>query len=226
MASVIQPLRILLVDDHVLFRKGVAALLASHPDLEVVGEAGDGLEAVAKAQETLPDVVLMDVSMPRCTGLEAVPLIKAQVPGTKIIMLTVSDDDKSVFTAIKNGADGYILKDLEPRQLFEYLEGTRRGEAAIPGRLAARILREFRQPERPAALPQAVPESLTARETEILEHLVKGASNRDIAAALFISENTVKLHVRNILEKLHVQNRSQADVYAARQGMVGDASPR
>ena len=221
-----EPMRILLVDDHVLFRKGVAALLASRRDVEVVGEAGDGLEAMARARETNPDVILMDVNMPRCSGLEAVPLIKAEMPNVKIIMLTVSDDDRSVFTAIKNGAEGYILKDLEPQQLFDYLEGTRRGEAAIPGRLAAKILREFRQSEKPEAQPQAAPEGLTAREWEILEELVKGGSNRDIAAALSISENTVKIHVRNILEKLHLQNRSQAAVYAARQGMVGESAPR
>jgi DNA-binding NarL/FixJ family response regulator len=221
-----EPLRILLVDDHVLFRKGVAALLASRRDVEVVGEAGDGLEAIARARETIPDVILMDVSMPICSGLEAVPLIKAEMPHVKIIMLTVSDDDRSVFTAIKNGAEGYILKNLEPQQLFDYLEGTRRGEAAIPGRLAAKILREFRESGKEEAQPQAAPEGLTAREWAILEQLVKGASNRDIAAALFISENTVKIHVRNILEKLHLQNRIQAAVYAVRQGMAGGSSPR
>lgn len=219
-------LRILLVDDHVLFRKGVAALLASRRDMEVVGEAGDGLEALARARDTMPDVILMDVNMPRCSGLEAVSLIKAEMPHVKIIMLTVSDDDRGVFAAIKGGAEGYILKDLEPQQLYDYLEGTRRGEAAIQGRLAAKILREFRQPERSEAQPQAPLESLTVREGEILEQLVKGASNRDIAAALSISENTVKIHVRNILEKLQLQNRSQAAVYAVRQGMLGESAPR
>jgi DNA-binding NarL/FixJ family response regulator len=221
-----EPLRVLLVDDHVLFRKGLAALMASRADVDVVGEAGDGLEALAAAREAMPDVILMDVNMPRCSGLEAVPLIKAEMPGVKIIMLTVSDDDEDLFTAIKNGADGYILKNLEPQQLFDYLDGTRRGDAAIPGSLAAKILREFRHSERQGAQEDAAPERLTPRELEVLEQLVTGASNKDIAATLTISENTVKIHVRNILEKLHLQNRSQAAVYAARQRMAGESSPR
>jgi DNA-binding NarL/FixJ family response regulator len=226
MEDMMEPLRILLVDDHVLFRKGVAALLASRSEMVVVGEAGDGLEAIATARETVPDVILMDLNMPRCSGLEAVPVIKAEIPQVKIIMLTVSDDDKNVFKAIKLGAEGYILKDLEPQQLFDYLEGTRRGEAAIAGKLAASILREFRQEDRQEPQPLVALEDPTAREWEILEQLVKGASNKDIAAELSISENTVKIHVRNILEKLHLQNRSQAAVYAVRRGMPGETAPR
>ncbi len=175
-----------------------------------------------RARETMPDVILMDINMPRCSGLEATLRIKGEMPHVKIIMLTVSDDDKGVFAAIKNGADGYILKDVEPYQLFDYLEGTRRGEAAISGRLAARILQEYRHPEMKEAQSGEALETLTPKEVEILEQLVRGASNRDIAAALFISENTVKIHVRNILEKLHLQNRIQAAVYAVRQGIVSD----
>ncbi|MBM3135704.1 MAG: response regulator transcription factor, partial [Chloroflexi bacterium] len=143
-----EPLRILLVDDHVLFRKGVAALLAARPDMEVVGEAGDGLEALARARETLPDVILMDLSMPRCSGLEATQLIKQEMPHVHIVMLTVSDDDRDLFAAIKNGAEGYLLKNLELQQLFDLLEGVRRGEAALSGTLAAKILQEFRQPDK------------------------------------------------------------------------------
>jgi len=211
-----------LVDDHVLFRKGVAALLAARQDMEVVGEAGDGLEAVARARETLPDVVLMDVSMPRCSGLEATQIIKQEMPHVHIVMLTVSDDDRDLFAAIKNGAEGYLLKNLEPQQLFDLLEGVRRGEAALSGTLAAKILQEFRQPDKSLARQLEVRDELTPREIEVLKLVVEGDSNKEIAAKLGIQENTVKIHLRNILEKLHLQNRLQAAVYAVRQKLVED----
>ncbi len=217
-----EPLRILLVDDHVLFRKGVASLLAARRDMEVVGEAGDGLEAVARARETLPDVILMDVSMPRCNGLEATQLIKQEMPHVHIVMLTVSDDDRALFAAIKNGAEGYLLKSLEPQQLFDKLEGVRRGEAALSGTLAAKILQEFRQPDKSLAQPAETEDALTSREIEVLELVAQGATNKEIAGALYITENTVKIHLRNILEKLHLQNRLQAAVYAVRQRLVKD----
>jgi len=217
-----EPLRILLVDDHVLFRKGVAALLAARPDMEVVGEAGDGLEALARARETLPDVILMDLSMPRCSGLEATQLIKQEMPHVHIVMLTVSDDDRDLFAAIKNGAEGYLLKNLEPQQLFDLLEGVRRGEAALSGTLAAKILQEFRQPDKSLARQLEVRDELTPREIEVLKLVVEGDSNKEIAAKLGIQENTVKIHLRNILEKLHLQNRLQAAVYAVRQKLVED----
>lgn len=221
-----EPLRILLVDDQVLFRKGVAALLSSRQDMEVVGEAGDGLEAVAKARETLPGVILMDINMPKCSGLEAVRIIKAEMPHVQIIMLTVSDDDRDLFTAIKNGAEGYLLKNLEPQQLFGLLEGVRRGEAAISGTLALKILQEFRQPDKDLAqLPEAGGE-LTPREIKVLELVAEGATNKEIAGALNIGENTVKIHLRNILQKLHLHNRIQAAVYAVRQGLVGNSSQK
>jgi DNA-binding NarL/FixJ family response regulator len=225
MRSSMEPLRILLVDDHILFRKGVASLLASRPGLEVVGEAGDGLEAVARARETLPDVILMDIGMPKCDGLEATRLIKREMPHVKIIMLTVSDDDRDLFAAIKNGAEGYLLKNLEPYQFFDMLEGIRRGEVAISGVMAAKILQEFRQPDQSLVRqPEAIDE-LTPREIEVLEQVVKGATNKEIASTLSITENTVKIHLRNILEKLHLQNRIQAAVYSVREGLVGDSSP-
>jgi two-component system nitrate/nitrite response regulator NarL len=218
-----EPLRILLVDDHVLFRKGVAALLVARQDMQVVGEAGDGFEAIAQAQETVPDVILMDIHMPECGGLEAVMVIKREMPHVHIIMLTVSDDDRDLFAAIKNGAEGYLLKNLEPYQLFEMLEGVRQGEAPISGAVAAKILQEFRQPTQNAAQEPEVSDELTPREVKVLEQVVEGATNKEIAEALTITENTVKIHLRNILEKLHLQNRIQAAVYAVRQGLVDDS---
>lgn len=220
-----EPLRVLLVDDHILFRKGVASLLASHEDVEVVGEAEDGMEAVARARETMPDVILMDLSMPKCSGLEATRVVKREMPHVKIIVLTVSDDDHDLFAAIKSGADGYLLKNLEPHQLFDMLAGVRHGEAPISGVLAAKILQEFRQPAQSLPRQLEVRDELTPRETEILELVVQGATNKRIAEALVITENTVKIHLRNILEKLHVQNRIQAAVYAVRQGLVDDSFP-
>jgi DNA-binding NarL/FixJ family response regulator len=218
---VMERTRILLVDNHVLFRRGVAALLAERPELEVVGEASDGLEAVARATETTPDVILMDVSMPRCSGLEAIPQLKSALPGASIVMLTVSDADDDLFGAIKAGADGYLLKDMEPEQLFACLENLRRGEVAMSPRLAGRILRQLRKPEPTQARPPA-PDELTTREAEVLEQIVRGASNKEIGTTLSITENTVKIHLANILDKLHVQNRIQAAVLAVRSGMVGD----
>jgi DNA-binding NarL/FixJ family response regulator len=216
-----EALRILLVDDHILFRKGVASLIASHPRMEVAGEAGDGLEAVAQAREMMPDVILMDISMPKCDGLEATRLIKREMPHVKIIMLTVSDDDRHLFAAIKDGAEGYLLKNLEPHQFFDMLEGLRNGEVAISGIMASKILQEFRQPEQSPARPSETEDELTPREIEVLELVVEGGTNREIAESLSITENTVKIHLRNILEKLHLQNRIQAAVYAVRQGLVG-----
>lgn len=217
-----EPLRILLVDDHVLFRKGLAALLAASQDMDVVGEAGDGLEAIARAQETVPDVILMDIHMPECDGLEAVRIIKREMPHVHVIMLTVSDDDSDLFVAIKNGAEGYLLKNLEPYQLFEMLEGVRQGEAPISGTLAAKILQEFRQSNHNMAPKPEARDTLTPREIEVLEQVVEGATNKEIGEALSVTENTVKIHLRNILEKLHLQNRIQAAVYAVREGLVDD----
>lgn len=217
-------LRILLVDDHILFRKGVAAVLTSHPDFQVVGEASDGLQAMERARELLPDVILMDVNMPKCTGLEAAKSIKQEMPHVRIIMLTVSENDRDLFTAIKNGADGYLLKNLEPAQLFEMIECVRRGEAAVSPSLAAKILHEFRRPDQDTNPPNGTHNDLTNREIQVLELIVRGETNREIATHLSIAEDTVKIHLRNILEKLHLQNRIQAAVYAVRQGLVGDSA--
>lgn len=215
-------LRILLVDDHVLFRKGVAVLLSRRESIQVVGEAGDGLEAIKAARESLPDVILMDIEMPKCDGLEATRRIKREMPHVKIVILTVSDDDQNLFEAIKSGAQGYLLKDLEPYQLYDLLESISRGEAPLSGAVAAKILKEFSSPAQSSAQAPEVIDELTSREIDILELVVEGKTNKEIAYTLNISENTVKIHLRNILEKLHLQNRIQAAVYAVRQGLVDE----
>ncbi len=215
------PIRILLVDDHVLFRKGLASLLASR-GVEIVGEAGNGKEGVECAKRLAPDLVLMDIRMPVMDGLAALRLMKQEVPDVKVVMLTVSDDDRDLFEAIKAGAQGYLLKNMEPEDLFDMLEGTLRGEAPITRALATRILAEFAHQAQREPEPTPAHSALTARETEVLQLVAAGTSNRDIANALCISENTVKNHLRNILEKLHLDNRVQAVAYALRQGLIQD----
>jgi len=214
--------RILIADDHSLFRDGLRSLLAANGH-EVVAEAKNGREAVQLAREHHPDIVLMDLSMPEMDGLAATKLITAETPDAKVIMLTASDDDANLFEAIKSGAQGYLLKNLESRELFALLEGMGRGEPALTPLLAAKLLQEFARPPRPAAEAHD-PDALTDREREVLELLVRGVtSNRKLAKQLGVSENTVKFHVRNILDKLHLHNRAQVVGFALRHGIV--ASP-
>lgn len=215
-----EPIKVLLVDDHALFRQGVTSALALQRDIEVVGEAANGEEALIKARELMPDVILMDISMPVCDGLEATRRIKAEVPYVKIIILTVAEQDKSLFEAIKSGAHGYLLKTIEPRALLEALRGVFRGEAPISRVTASKILGEFARQGQRAAPEEASPGGrLTPREYEILELLTKGATNKEIAATLGISNHTVKNHLQNIMEKLHIQNRVQAVAYALQAGL-------
>jgi DNA-binding NarL/FixJ family response regulator len=221
-----EPFRVLVVDDHILFRRGVQAVLAARSDIEVVGEASDGLEAVALARETMPDVILMDITMPGCNGLEATRRIKAEMPYVKVFMLTVSEDSEDLFEAIKSGAQGYLTKDLKAQQLFDALEGVARGEAAFSGAIAAKILREFERTVRGTRQDLGATEALTEREREVLQLVAQGKSNLEIAQALVISESTVKNHLRNILGKLHLRNRIEAAVYAVRQGLVEDPPQR
>jgi DNA-binding NarL/FixJ family response regulator len=214
-------LRLLLADDHRLFRDGLRTLLEKQADIQIVGETSDGPETVLAAHELKPDVILMDINMPKCTGLEAVQTVKAELPQIRIVMLTVSDDDQNLFAAIKSGADGYLLKTIEPHELYEMLGRVHQGEATISGLMANKILHEFRQMKQHGIHPEAA-EELTGREVDILECVVQGESNSEIAASLDITENTVKIHLRNILEKLHLQNRIQAAVYAVHQHIVRD----
>lgn len=215
-------MRVLLVDDHALVRNGLASLLTAN-NIEVVGEAGGGLEALQKARKLKPDIVLMDVKMPGCNGLEATRLIKAEMPEIKIVMLTVSDDDEDLFEAIKSGANGYLLKNLKAENFLALLEGVSRGEAAISPILATKIIEEFARQAR-AASPQAR-NDITSRETDVLKLVTAGNSNKAIASTLNISENTVKYHLRNIMEKLHLRNRSQIVAYAMSKGLVPKVFP-
>lgn len=215
-------MRVLLADDHSLFRSGIASLLKAKPGIVVIGEASDGLGAIEQARKLKPDVILMDVNMPKCSGLEAVQTIKQEMPQVRIVMLTVSDDDQNLFTAIKNGANGYLLKTIEPQELYDMLAKVYQGEAPISGVIANKILNELRHVKQAGFVASQTVDELTAREIEILECVVRGESNSEIAKSLDIAENTVKIHLRNILEKLHLQNRIQAAVYAVHQHIVED----
>ncbi|MDO8673119.1 MAG: response regulator transcription factor [Dehalococcoidia bacterium] len=209
--------KVLLVDDHLLFRKGLASLLQTKETLEVIGEARDGREAIEFARLARPDVILMDIMMPVCDGIEATRCIKQELPECKIIILTVSDQDKSLFEAIKAGAHGYLLKNTEPAQLFEMIEGVTKGEAALSPTIATKILLEFAKQLQNEPQTEAEIELLSGREKEVLNLISHGACNREIAVELCIAENTVKNHLRTILEKLHLQNRVQLATYAIRE---------
>ncbi len=212
-------LRVLLADDHDLFRKGIASLLSEREDMEVVGDVENGQKAIETARAISPDLILMDVHMPGCDGIAAVKVIKKELPHVKVVMLTAFDNDEDLFAAIKNGADGYLLKNVPPSQFLSFLAGVMRGEAAISGVLADRILCEFRNPEQASKSDRDPCEALTPREVETLELLVQGKTNREIANALSVSENTVKRHLVDIMEKLHLENRIQLAVYAVHQGL-------
>jgi two-component system nitrate/nitrite response regulator NarL len=216
-----RPIRILTVDDTALFRTSVAQLIDAQDDLTVVGEAANGLEGVEMANALKPDLVVMDIEMPVMDGVEATRLIREQLPGVKVVMLTVSEADEHLFDAIRFGAQGYLLKDLRPPELFDLIRAVMRNEAALSPAIAGRLLGQIRDggtAPRPAD-EQAETPALTPRELEVLRLVADGLSNKEIASSLFITEGTVKNHVHNALEKLQLENRTQAAAYIVRQGL-------
>jgi DNA-binding NarL/FixJ family response regulator len=223
-------LRILLVDDQPLFRRALATLISGQFDMIVVGEAENGRDALDKVRALQPDLVVMDVNMPGASGVDGVSAIRAAGFTTPIVMLTVSEDDDDLFESIKAGANGYLLKNVRPEQLFEDLRGVMRGEAPIAPAVASKLLEALRTGGLPArGQPSATPPQdmlLTRRENEILQLVAAGMSNKEIANELTITEGTVKNHVHNALEKLHLTNRVQAAAYAVRQGYAAQEPPR
>jgi DNA-binding NarL/FixJ family response regulator len=212
-------MRILLVDDHVLFREGLVSLLNGQPDFRVVGQAGSVVEAKTMARQLCPDLILMDFGLPDGTGLDATQAILAEQPEIKIVFLTVHEEDDRLFAAIRSGAKGYLLKNVPVTKLLTFLRGTEQGEAAISAAMASRILAEFSRLESPRRDRLATGE-LTLRELEVLRELASGASNREIADRLVIAENTVKNHVRNVLAKLNLRNRREATSFAHSQNLL------
>ena len=216
-------IRLLLVDDQALFREGLHTLLSLHEDLEVVGEAGNGLEALAAADALRPDVVLMDLRMPVLDGVAATRRLLAAHPTTRVIVVTTFDDDELVFDGLRAGAVGYLLKDVSSDKLVEAIRAAARGESFLQPSIAAKVLAEFNRLERSAAPPPPPParaEPLSERELEILRLLAAGDSNKEIAAALYITEGTVKNHVTNILGKLDARDRTQAALRARELGLI------
>jgi DNA-binding NarL/FixJ family response regulator len=216
-----EPIRVLVVDDHALFRRGLQMVLEQEPDIQVVGEASDGAEAVVQAGDTLPDVVLMDVRMPRRGGIEACTSIKDVVPSAKIIMLTISDEEADLYEAIRAGAMGYLLKEISIEEVASAIRAVNGGQSLISPSMASKLLTEFAAMSRRSEERQQLPTPrLTDREMEVLKLVARGLNNRDIAKELFISENTVKNHIRNILEKLQLHSRMEAVVYAVREKLL------
>lgn len=213
--------RILLADDHNLLREGLAGIISSQADMQVVGQAEDGLEAVVKARSLRPDLILMDIQMPGCDGLEATRLIKHELPDTIVVILTVRDDEDKLFEAIRSGAQGYLLKNIASAEMLEMLRGALRGEAAISPGLAGKMLAEFRRLSQLANGQVAEETSdLTSREMQVLSLVAQGRSDKEIGERLSISVYTVKSHLRSILSKLQVSNRRQATREAKRSGLV------
>lgn len=212
------PIKVLVADDHRLFRQGLIGLMGTRRDLvEVVGEAASGCEAVRLARQLQPDVVLMDIHMPDGDGLQATSHIRRELPRTSVVMLTASELDEHVYEAVRLGAAGYLLKSLDAAELFDLLDGVSRGEAAMTRAMAVRVLKNV---ARQAAHPVTDGDALTEREIDVLRLVARGMSNPQIAEHLNITVNTVKVHLRNILDKLQVENRTQAAAFAVRSGLV------
>ena len=209
-------IRILIADDHAIVREGLRTLITAKPGLELVGEAADGEEAVVMARSVCPDVILLDMIMPRKDGLEAIQAIKAESPLARILVLTSFSDDDKVFAAIKAGALGYLLKDSSPQQLIQAIRDVYQGQPSLHPTIALKLIRELNQP---SDLPLSE-EPLSERELETLRLVAQGLTNQEIAERLAISERTVGKHVSNILDKLHLANRTQAALYALRRGLA------
>jgi NarL family two-component system response regulator LiaR len=209
-------IRILIADDHEIVRKGIRALLATKRDMQVIGEARDGAEAVAQAQTHRPDVVLMDLMMPKMDGIQATREITTKLPGTRVLVLTSFAADEQIFPAIKAGALGYLLKDSGPQELIQAIRQVYRGEPSLEASVARKVLAELSDP------PQKplTPDPLTVRELDILRLIAQGSSNKEIAEKLVIAEETVHSHVSNILSKLHLASRTQAALYALKEGIA------
>jgi DNA-binding NarL/FixJ family response regulator len=218
-----EPIRTLIVDDHALFRRGLEMVLDEEDDIELVGQASDGSEAVEKAGESLPDIVLMDIRMPRSSGIEACRAMKAVAPSAKIVMLTISDEEEDLFEAIRAGASGYLLKDLPLDEVAETVRAVHGGQSLINPSMAGKLLTEFAtlaRRETSEQVQEIPPPKLTEREMQVLRLVARGMNNKDIAKELFISENTVKNHVRNILEKLQIHSRMEAVMVAVREKLI------
>ena len=211
-----ETIRVLIADDHAVVREGLRGLITSEPGMEVVGEAAEGAEAVLKARSLQPDVILLDLVMPRKDGLEAIAEIKRDNPEARILILTSFAEDDKVFPAIKTGALGYLLKDSSPQELLQAIREVSRGESSLHPTIARKLIRELSQP---SDLPPAE-EPLTAREVDVLRLVAQGLSNQEIGEKLVVSERTVRNHVSNILGKLHLANRTQAALYALREGLA------
>ncbi len=212
-------IRVVIADDHLLFREGVRRLLEATPDIEVVGEAGSGDAAVRLVEDLAPDVALLDVVMPQHSGIEAARVLKTASPRTRVIILTVHSDDEFLFQAIKAGAMGYLLKDVPSEELIRAIRIVHQGEGLLAPTMAAKMFREFARTMETTELATVL-SPLTQREGEILKQVAAGLANKEIAARLSISERTVKNHLSNIMEKLHVNSRTQAAIYALRSGML------
>ena len=215
-------IRVLIADDHAIVRKGIRALLATEPEIEVVGEAQDGEEAITKAQEAQPDVILMDLIMPGMDGLEATRDLSTRLPDSRILVLTSFAGDDKVFPAIRAGALGYLLKDSGPEDLVEAIQQVHRGESSLHPSVARRVLRELAERQNPPwPCEQSLDtDRLTDRQVEVLQLVARGHSNREISSLLMISEATVRTHVSNILCKLNLCSRTQAALYALREGLI------
>jgi NarL family two-component system response regulator LiaR len=211
-----EKIRILIADDHAIVREGLRALFATEPDLELVAEASDGVEAVDKVRAMQPDMILLDMMMPRKDGLGAISEIIKENPKARILVLTSFAEDEKVFPAIKAGALGYLLKDSSPQELLQAIQNVYRGEASLHPTIARKLMRELSQP--PSLPPTTDP--LTEREVEVLRLVAQGLSNDDIAEKLVVSERTVRTHVSHILDKLHLANRTQMALYAVREGIA------